>query len=384
VTLSASPRHVVAVTALGTQVHVEVSGGHADTVAAELLRAWSRCDARRVDDAQGRSVRVLVDDDPASIEDAAAHGAIAGPTASVVGDQVALAVTLQAIEANEGDRLMLRAAAVADPETGRCVVLVGPAGSGRSTAARTLGRHFGYVTDDTVAFTPTLDLVPYRKPLAAGEAEEGLQSPDDLGLREAPEALRPAAVLLLERHAEGFVPPVLTELPTAEAVAHLSGNASYLRSLDKPLHRLAALVEEVGAVHRVDYREADDLVAVTQQLLNHPVTADTGEPSEAEPTLTELLGRETAGDGPSVRRADFVDFHVSNDGVGTVMLGETVVALSFLATRIVTLLGGGSATLDELAEGLLVEFGEPESGDARSLVETHVDDLVEAGVLTRG
>ncbi|GIN04309.1 hypothetical protein Pve01_59670 [Planomonospora venezuelensis] len=380
-TLSASPRHVVSVTALGTEVHVEVAGGHADTVAAELLRAWSRCDARRVDDAQGRSVRVVVDDDPAAIDDAAARGSIAGPSASVVADQLALAVTLQAIAANEGDLLMLRAAAVADPETGRCVVLVGPTGSGRSTAARTLGRHFGYVTDDTVALTPSLDLLPYRKPLAVGETAEGLRSPDELGLREAPEALRPAAVLLLERHSEGFVPPELIELSTAEAVAHLSGNASYLRSLDRPLHRLAALVEEVGAVHRVDYREADDLVAVTQQLLNHPTPRDI-EPEPDEPTLTELLGRATPGDGPSVRCEDFVDLHVS-DGVGTVMLGETVVALSFLATRIVTLLGDGAATLDDLAEALLVEFGEPESGDARSLVETHVADLVEVGVLTR-
>ena len=381
--LSAGPRHVVAVTALGTQVHVEVAGGNAGGVADDLLRAWSRCDARRVDDANGRSVRVLVDDDPAVVEDAAAHGAIAGASGSVVGDQVALAVTLQAIEANEGDLLMLRAAAVADPETGRCVVLVGPAGSGRSTAARTLARHFGYVTDDTVAFTAALDLIAYSKPLVPVEDPgQGLQSPDDLGLREAPADLRPAAVLLLERHSDGFVPPVLTELPTAEAIAHLSGNASYLRSLDKPLHRLAALVEEVGAVHRVDYLEADDLVAVTQQLLNHPPVRDVETDPAPEPTVEELLGPGADDGGERVRRSDFVDFHVSG-GIGCVMLGETVVALSFLATRILTLLGDGSATLDQLAEALLVEFGEPESGDARSLVQTHVDDLVEVGVLTR-
>lgn len=381
-TLSASPHHVVAVTALGTEVHVEIAGTYADTFASELLDAWSRCDARRVDGVQGRSVRVVVDDDPAAVEDAAAHGAIAGPSAAVVSDQVALAVTLHGIEANDGDLLMLRAAAVADPDTGRCVVLVGPAGSGRSTAARTLARHFGYVTDDTVAFTAALDLLAYPKPLVTGgDPAGGMQSPDELGLRQAPEALRPAAVLLLERHAEGFVPPVLTELPTAEAVAHLSGNASYLRSLDKPLHRLAALVEEVGAVHRVDYREADDLVAVTQQLLNHPTPRAAPE-EEPEPTVVELLGPATAEGGERVRRSDFVDFHVS-DGVGCVMLGETVVALSFLATRILTLLGDGSANLDRLAEALLVELGEPESGDARSLVQTHVDDLVEVGVLTR-
>jgi len=371
------------VTALGTQVHVEVAGDHADGVADDLVRAWSRCEARRVEDVQGRGVRVLVDDDPAAIEDAAARGAIAGPSGSVVGEQVALAVTLQAMEANGGDLLMLRAAAVADPETGRCVVLVGPTGSGRSTAARTLARHFGYVTDDTVAFTAALDLLPYPKPLLSGDGpSQGVQSPDDLGLRQAPGDLRPAAVLLLERHAEGFVPPVLTALPTAEAIAHLSGNASYLRSLDKPLHRLAALIEEVGGVHRVDYREADDLVAVTQQLLNHRPSGEGETESVPEPTVVELLGPDTTDGGERVRRLDFVDFHVS-DGIGCVMLGETVVALSFLATRILTLLGEGSATLDRLAEALLVEFGEPESGDARSLVQTHVDDLVEVGVLTR-
>ena len=382
-TLSASPRHVVAVTALGTQVHVEVAGGHADSLADDLVRAWSRCDARLVDDAAGPSVRVVVDDDPAAVEDAAAHGAIAGPSGTVVGDQVALAVTLQAMEANEGDLLMLRAAAVADPETGRCVVLVGPAASGRSSAARTLGRHFGYVTDETVAVAAALDLLPYSKPLlSTDDPALGLRSPDDLGLRQAPGDLRPAAVLLLEHHAEGFVPPVLTELPTAEAIAHLSGNASHLRSLDKPLHRLAALVEEVGGVHRVDYREADDLVAVTQQLLNHPPSRDIETEAAPEPTVVELLGPDTTDGGERVRRSDFVDFHVS-DGVGCVMLGETVVALSFLATRVLTLLGDGSASLDRLGEALLVELGEPESGDARSLVQTHVDDLVEVGVLTR-
>ena len=381
-TLSASPRHV-AVTALGTEVHIEVGGGRADAFADDLPRAWSRCGARRADDAGDRRVRVVVDDDPAVIDDAAAHGAIAGPDAAVVGHQVALAVTLQAIEANEGALVMLRAAAVADPDTGRCVVLVGPAGSGRSTAARTLGRHFGYVTDDIVALTAALDVLPYPKPLASTDDPAlGLHSPDDLGLREAPGDLRPAAVLLLERHTEGFVPPVLTELPTAEAIAHLSGHASYLRSLDNPLHRLAALVEEVGAVHRVDYREADDLVAVTQQLLNHPPTVDSEPGPAPEPTVVELLGPGADDGGERVRRAEFVDFHVS-DGVGCVMLGETVVAVSLLATRILTLLGEGSATLDQLAEALLVEFGEPDSGDARTLVETHVDDLFQVGVLTR-
>jgi hypothetical protein len=370
----------VAITALGARVDVEVSGSGADEVADDLLRAWSRCNARRVADAEGSAVRVVVDADAATVDGAAAHGAIAGTSGAVVGDQVALAVTLKAIEANAGDLLMLRAAAVADPDTGRCVVLVGSAGSGRSTAARALARHFGYVTDDTVALTATLDLLPYCKPVV--DPGHGLQSPDELGLREAPAALRPAAVLLLERHADGFVPPVLTELPTAEALAHLSGNASYLRALDKPLHRLAALVEEVGAVHRVDYREADDLVAITQELLNHPTPRRTEPEPPPEPTIVELLGPDTTGDVERVRRNAFVDFHVS-DGVGCVMLAETAVAVSFLATRILTLLGEGSASLDQLAEALLLEFGEPESGDARSLVQTNVDDLVEVGVLVR-
>ena len=135
-------------------------------------------------------------------------------------------------------------------------------------------------------------------------------------------------------------------------------------------------------MHRVDYREADDLVAVTQQLLNHPTPRDVESQSAPEPTGVELLGPDPVDGGERVRRRDFVDFHVS-DGIGCVMLGETVVALSHRATRILPLRGERSATLDRLGEALLVAFGEPEAGDARSLVQTPVDDLVEVGVLTR-
>ena len=39
-------------------------------------------------------------------------------------------------------------------------------GTGKTTAARTLGRHLGYLTDETVSVGPDLDVLPYQKPLS--------------------------------------------------------------------------------------------------------------------------------------------------------------------------------------------------------------------------
>ncbi len=63
------------------------------------------------------------------------------------------------------------------------------------------------------------------------------------------------------------------------------------------------------------------------------------------------------------------------------MVDEHVVALSPMATRIVTLLGDDAATVEQLTEALVSEFGSPDSGDPVALVDKHVDDLVGVGVL---
>jgi hypothetical protein len=328
-------------------------------------------------------VLATLDDDPATLDVARGVGAITGDDLREVAGQVTTAVVVEAIEAAKGDLLMLRAAAVAHPVTGQCVILVGGPGAGKSAAARALSRWFAYVTDETVALTRDLDVLPFPKPLSLFVDESRTQkeqhSPARLGLRPPPPRLRPAAVLLLERHGTDHVPPVLEELPIEEAIAHVAGNTSYLALLDRPLHLLADLVHRAGGVHRVAYREADDVVAIVQRFLNDPPSPAFAPPPEHEPTIAELRSGPPDTNGARVRRRELVDLYVE-DGVGCVMVDGNVIAVSMMATRILTLLGDGTATLAELAEALVAEFGQP-AGDPVEMVEPQVADLVEVGIL---
>ena len=64
--------------------------------------------------------------------------------------------------AASGRLLVLRAAAVATPD-GSVLGLLAPGGGGRSTAAAELSRRgFCYVTDELLAVTESLDVLPSR------------------------------------------------------------------------------------------------------------------------------------------------------------------------------------------------------------------------------
>src|ERR671912_297894 len=63
------------------------------------------------------------------------------------------AVTTHALVARAGQLMMLHAAALADPRTGATAVLVAASGTGKTTASRTLGKRFIYLSDETAAIT---------------------------------------------------------------------------------------------------------------------------------------------------------------------------------------------------------------------------------------
>lgn len=377
----------MSVTAFGREVHIRIAGSRADELLEHVFEAWGWCGATLVQSGTGELVvSALLDDDRAVIDAAAQRGEVAGNSVQAVSDRLTPAVTLAAIGAARGELLMLRAAAVAELETGRTVVLVGGAGAGKSTAARTLGRLYGYVTDETVALTRSLDVLPYPKPVSlfpdgpwSGKAQH---APADLGLLRAPGGLRPAGLLFLDRQGSP-TPPVLTTVPTGEALAHLGEQTSFLGSLDRPLHFLADLVHAAGGAHTVTYSDADDLVAVVRAMLADDARPTSHGCDPREDTLAEAYGDDTSPRTPEdtpIGCRSFTDFHIE-DGVGSVMVDDRVTVLSPMATRILTLLGAGTATARQLTEALLAEFGDPDAGDPLLLVDGLIADLIDAGLV---
>ena len=286
-----------AVSAMGVVVGIEVTGARAGDVLARLPQLWEHC---RVADDAVPETRVPVHFDG---RDGAATG-VAGATAGVAGatagdtlgrygprtdttdgdvrgpvrhrtEPVTAAdledllqlltqrVTVAAIDALAGRHLMLHAACLADPGSGRAVVFVAPGGTGKTTLVRTLGPGRWYVTDETTVIRADGSIEPYPKPLSVRRAPGSLfkdeTAPSTAGLHVPTGPVRAAALAVLRRDDGHVGAPAVATLGTLDAIVELTHHASHLPSLDRPIQRVAALVESLGGVHLVTYRESADL-----------------------------------------------------------------------------------------------------------------------------
>jgi hypothetical protein len=180
---------------------------------------------------------------------------------------VSRALTLSSITRRTGDCLMLHAAGLAAPD-GAVVALVAASGTGKTTAAATLGRRLGYVSDETVAIEHDLEVRAYPKPLSvvvdpARPMTKHERSPDDLALVRAPDGLRLAATVVVERDPD-LAEPVLEPLGLVEAAALALPQTSAVARLDRPLDRLARALAAGHGPWRLRYAEiaeCSDLVA---------------------------------------------------------------------------------------------------------------------------
>lgn len=194
---------------------------------------------------------------------------VTGDTIDEVLHYLSPAVTTRMIESRAGELVMLHAAALADPATGATAVLVAPSGTGKTTAASTLGKALAYVTDETSAITPDGTVLPHRKPLSVIETGhlKAQRSPSELGMRTTDRECHLGAILLLDRQVDHVGEPQLSRLEMVDALAALAPENSYLSRLERPLHRLADLIHLAGGAHRVTYREAADLAPLVARLL---------------------------------------------------------------------------------------------------------------------
>ncbi|GAA1945873.1 hypothetical protein GCM10009798_01060 [Nocardioides panacihumi] len=178
------------------------------------------------------------------------------------------ALTLGVIERQAGRLWMLHAAALADPASGATVVLVAPSGTGKSTAARTLARRWGYVTDETAGIAADGRVVPHPKPLSIVRPTTTVKaqvSPADAGLVRPEAAPWLAGIAIIER--DGASPVATTPVRTAVALARLGEQTSYVARMERPLSFMASLIERAGGVRLARYREAAELEPLVAELM---------------------------------------------------------------------------------------------------------------------
>lgn len=295
-------------------------------------------------------------------------------------------VTLAALEQRRGEALwMLHAAGLADAD-GNVVVLSAPSGTGKTTAARHLSRRFAYVSDETVGVCADGTVVPYRKPLSVivAESPHKVQVAPSRLHDSAPlvEALRVAAIVVLDRRHDGPDTPVTERLDLAEALELLAPQTSYLSDAPAPLHLIRDLLDAVGGARRIRYREATSLDGPIEDLLAAAVAVPPAAPPSrsASPAFAGATPSVAAG---AYARTAVVDALDLEDGRLALLrrsqTGSSVHVLDGIGPAVWEAADG--RTLAEITDAVTAAHGQPEGADARSLVAAAIarlrsDDLL--------
>lgn len=283
-------------------------------------------------------------------------------------------VTLRGIELSRGESLMLHAAGIALPD-GRVVAFVAPSGSGKTTLSSVLGKRFGYVSDETVLVERDLTVKPYRKPLSVIRDPEQPRrktqiSPDEIGLKQLPEApLKLAAIVLFYRD-EDNQEATVEAVPLPDAVQDLSGQISYFGDIPDSVAMLASIVEKTGGIRVLKYREAEEVVDLVDEILRVRIDDASWTDVSLSSTAPNTLGK-------YVRCPEISAVETGNAVI--TMSGNTLRVLAGLSPVIWELTGRG-ASLHEIREALIEEFGEPED-DADALTQRALEALMEQGLL---
>ncbi|UNK70123.1 PqqD family protein [Microbacterium sp. H1-D42] len=341
------------VTAIGVRVRVTSDGVPAETI--ERVRA-SWVDA--VVPAQAEADATVVAD-PAREADSLAQ-------------RLTVDVTLAALKHRRGELLMFHAAGVADSQ-GRVAAFVGPSGRGKTTLSGALGRQYGYVSDETVGADLDGRVLPYRKPLSVvreGAPKQQI-APSEFGMLPVGEhPLRLDAIAVLDRDAT-VEEPVIEAVAFCDAVAEIVPQMSYFAELPTPLQTLAAVVDRIGGLTRVRYSDAESVTPLVPKLLAHRAAPEVWHPVPP-PASLELLG----GGYWAPNVVDAVRF-----GDRTALLTRTSVqVLDGIGPAVWDALCAGHGA-DGIVDAAIAEFGVPPEGDARTIVQSTLDQFVGAGIL---
>ncbi|NQX27277.1 hypothetical protein HQQ81_07925 [Microbacteriaceae bacterium VKM Ac-2854] len=343
--------------------------------------SWRRC-LLGGESAAGIGVDALLSD--SVFESAADSLRVVGSTLAHLEELLTSSLTVRAIGEQQNALLMLHACGLASPD-GRVLALVAASGTGKTTAARTLGRSYGYVTDETVAIDAEGGVVAYPKPLSVKQDEAGLPkrqlAPDAAELLPVPDApLSFAAVALLDR-ADGVVEARIESVDPIDAICELVPQTSYLSVRDRPLLELLTTFEARGGVHRLVYSEAESLPPLVARLLE--LSAAPAAPGGYEPLPRHELDRAQTPEPeiPAVRRAAVQDAIAGAEGDLLLFVSGSVVRLSGIGPLIWDIARDWIG-IDAVLQSVLDAIGHPPDGvDAESVVRATLYELAAAGVV---
>lgn len=342
------------VSALGVRIRLTFADGVPGDVVDAIRASWA-------------GARVPYD--PAIDPDADVPVA-AGLEGDALAESLTVQVTLAALNARSGELLMFHACGVADPE-GRVAAFVGPSGRGKTTLSRALGAVHGYISDETIAVDTARTVLPYRKPLSMvreGRPKEQV-SPDAAGLQPVPDAPLVLTALVLITRDAAQPEPRIEQVSFPDAIAELAPQMSYLAELPTPLQTVAALCDRIGGVVRLTYPDASTVAPIVPQLLDHARVH-----GEWEPALI-------AEDNPEFDLSEVTDAIRCGDRV-VVLAQRWVHVLDGIAPIIWDALRTGRS-MAGIIDDVVAEFGAPQHGDPRELVEAALAELIQAGVVRR-
>lgn len=353
------------VSALGATVGIDLSALEPDDAAA-VRAAWADAEAATSDEC-ARTVVPRASDRSRMLQ------------------SLSRQVTRAAIDARRADLWMLHAAGIATPE-GDVVAFVGPSGRGKTTASRHLGRHYGYVSDETIGIDRDGRVFAYRKPLSIIEepgAPKAERGPSSVGLGAVPRDLRVRAIVLLHRSPDHGGAPVVAGIDVGDALDDLVTQSSHLVERSDALRFIAAVAEATGGIRTVRYREAGDLSGIVPGLL--AASAPPAAPVIAPPVAHETAPEGGRGEEPLYVRAATVDELVltAPDRVAVLTRDAggrgTVHVLAGIAPTLWAAASG--VPFSGLVSASLAAHGEPDGADATGLVRESVDRLVAEGLL---